>query len=398
MAEFIKCAEACKSSCGFRKVCEWRGKYEAVCRDWPLKTYDIEKADAVFFTVNPENLLPEIAKTFKIDPHIRAFRNEDDTWKLGEVPVPGQKNARVYFTLKTLSYEVMDLICRINSEELRPYILLVTTRSAIRDTSDKLLRDMGSAFVPLNEVLNFNAQTDFEFIKECKLPQLIAPLEVEAEPEPDNIFRKCGDAWEVRFDGGEKFMLIGADTGAKYLHFMLGRPGESTPITEIIRKVSGESANIVSADRLEDGILTEGYSFNDLPDSMADNIADAKALRQYKEEIFRIKHDIEKAKSTGDNITAEQLEKDLQNLISMVNKIISPAGQKKSFTGSQKNQLDAMRKTILLTISKIKQLQPFLAKHLKSCIKFGKNSGYFPGLGLLTSSIDSISGSEYCFV
>ena len=378
MANLIMCPEQCNPSCGFRKVCEWEGKYEAVCREWPLKSYTIEKADVLFFTVKPSGLLPEIVRIFKITPHIEEFNNEEDTWKLGVVPVPGGKSATVYLTLKSWNHEIMDLIYRLNCEERKPYILLVTARKIIHGTSEKILNDMGSAFVPLNEVLDFNTDTEFELLRECNLAQLIAPPTPEPEPDPENIFRKCGDAWEVCFDGGDKFMLTGAETGAKYLHFMLGKPHIDTPITEIIRKVSGESENIVSVDMLEDGFLTDGYSFSELPDSITDNIADDKAIRQYKQEIIQIKHDIETAKSIGDNITAEQLEQDLHSLTTKINEIISPAGQRKKLSDNIKKQVDSFRYVVNHTIDKIALYDSSLAKYLRMMIKFGRTPGYKP--------------------
>jgi hypothetical protein len=378
MARDIMCPEPCSPSCGFRKVCEWEGKYEAVCNEWPLKSYEIKKADAVFFTINPVNLLPAIAKAFKIMEHVKEFQNEEDTWTLGEVPATGGKPVRVYLTLKAFSYEVMDLIYRINSKEQQPYILLVTSWTLVRENSEKILKDMGSAFVPLNEVLDFNADTELELIRECNLAQLVAPTTPESEPEPENIFRKCGDAWEVRFQGGEKFLLTNCNTGSAYLHFMLARPNENTPIMEIIRKVSGESENVMSADRLEDGVLTEGYSFRGLPDSVADNIADDIALKQYKQEMDKIKHDIEDAKSIGDNITTEQLEQDWQNLTSKINEIISPAGQRKIFANEVKKLVDSFRGAVNYAIEKISTYEPMLAEHLKNTVRFKQTPSYMP--------------------
>ena len=377
MANLIMCPEQCNPSCGFRKVCEWEGQYEAVCREWPLKSYKIEKADVLFFTVKPSDLLPEVTKIFKITPNLEEFNNEEDTWKLGVVPGPGGKSATVYLTLKVWNHEIMDLIYRLNCEERKPYILLVTARKIIHGTSEKILNEMGSAFIPLNEVLDFNTDTEFELIRECNLAQLVAPPTPEPEPEPENIFRKCGDAWEVRYQGGEKFMLTSADTGARYLHFMLGRPNTATPITEIMRKVSGESSNIVSAEMLEDGFLTNGYSFSDLPDSITDNIADDKAIRQYRQEIIQIKHDIETAKSVGDNITAEQLEGDLHHLTGKINEIISPAGQRKKHPDQVNNTVTSFRNAVNYAIDKIDEHDEELATHFKYSIKFGRVPKYF---------------------
>ena len=378
MARAIMCAEACSPSCGFRKVCEWEGKYEAVCREWPLKSYDIEKADALFFTVNPSGLLPEIAKIFKITPFIDEFNNENDTWKLGVVPVPGQKTATVYLTLKSWDHDIMDLVFRLNSEERRPYILLVTARKVIHGTSEKVLNDMGSAFVPLDEVLDFNANTDFELLRECSLPQLIAPSIVEVEPEPDNIFRKCGDAWEVRFDGGEKFMLTNCSTGAAYLHFMLERPNVSTPVTEILRGIFGESDISTSIEQLDDDNISCGYRLSDLPDGQFEVLGDGTALKQYCHELKILKKNIIQAETVGDNITREQLQQDFKNLQVEVRKIVSDSGQRKGFLNQVKNVANACRGAINFTINKIDTYDSELAKYLRITIKGGRNPGYFP--------------------
>jgi chromosome segregation ATPase len=128
---------------------------------------------------------------------------------------------------------------------------------------------------------------------------------------------------------------------------------------------------------LEDGFLTDGYSFGDLPDSITDNIADDEAVRQYKQEINQIRHDIEKAKSVGDNITTVQLEQDLQNLTSKINEIISPAGQRKKYPDQVNNIVTSFRNAVNYTIDKIDEHDEELARHFKCSIKFGRVPKYF---------------------
>jgi hypothetical protein len=377
MANLVMCPKQCNPSCGFRKVCEWEEKYEAACREWPLKSYKIEKADALFFTVKPSGLLPEITKIFKITPHIEEFNNEEDTWKLGVVPIPGGKSATVYLTLKVWNHEIMDLIYRLNCEERRPYILLVTARKIIHGTSQKVLNDMCSAFVPLNEVLDFNAQTEFELIRECNLIQLVTPSAPEPESELENIFRKCGDAWEVRFAGGEKFILTGVETGAKYLHFMLAKPNVATPVVEIMRGFAVEK-DIQFIESIDDGNLSDGYDITDFPLAKADNIADATALRQYRQEIILLNRNIADAIENGDNVTAEQLQHDLDRITCAINEAVSPAGQKKKFVDQKKNLIDACRNAVNFTIGKISIYDSALERHFRTTIKCGQTPGYFP--------------------
>ena len=376
MSGLITCPEQCNPSCGFRKVCEWEGKYEAVCREWPLKSYAIEKADALFFTVKPSGLLPEITKIFKIIPHIEEFGKEEDTWKLGVVPVSGAKSPTVYLTLKVWNHEIMDLIFRLNCEERRPYILLVTARKIIHGTSEKVLNEMGSAFVPLNEVLDFNAQTELELIRECNLAQLIMPPVLEPEPEPENIFRKCGDAWEVRYDGGEKFLLPGANIGAAYINFLLSKPNISTPVTEIMFEVYGGPDSGVSQNRLGNEEISSGYSLSQLPNVIVDAIADDVAMRQYKKEMTDLVYKITDAENRGDDVTAKILLKELKEFVKEMEKVASVVGQNRRLNDPLRKIDNAFRNAINRTIIKIADFDRSMAKYFKRTITCGMTPIY----------------------
>jgi hypothetical protein len=346
------------------------------------KDYNIEKADALFFTVKPSGLLPEITKIFKIIPHIEEFNNEEDTWKLGVVPLSGGKSATVYLTLKVWKHEIMDLIFRLNCEEHKPYILLVTARKIIHGTSEKVLNDMGAAFVPLNEVIDFNAQTELELLRECNLAQLVTPPTPDPELEPENIFRKCGDAWEVRWQGGEKFMLTTGNTGASYLNFMLRHANVSTPVAEIMRSVSGETMDYVSAYRLDENDISSGYSMSDLPSGNSGVIADNKALEQYRQEIQLLRKEIIEAEADGDNITVEQLQQDLDKLTAAINEAVSPTGQKRMLNSSLRTIENSFRNIINRTIKKITEYDIDLAEHLKNSITCGTNPIYAPSVNI----------------
>ena len=45
-----------------------------------------------------------------------------------------------------------------------------------------------------------------------------------SHPLGENVFRRKGQAWQVRFAGGEEFILL-PSKGAAYLHLLLQRPG-----------------------------------------------------------------------------------------------------------------------------------------------------------------------------
>jgi hypothetical protein len=206
---------------------------------------------------------------------------------------------------------------------------------------------------------------------------LVAPSTPEPEPEPENIFRKCGDAWEVRYDGGEKFMLTTGNTGASYLHFMLARPNTAIPITEIMRGVSGESEDYVSADCIGMDEFDDGFSLHDAPVTGADNIADETAIRQYREEAILISEELERAKKSGNNPMAEQLQRELDCITAAIYEAVAPDGQRKKLADQMNNIITALRNAVNFTIAKIAVHDSVLANHLVQCVRYGRVPGYF---------------------
>ena len=379
-ADRIKCSWPCSCKCfsGWRRSVEFEdGSCVAICDEYMGDDVVIDKQELLYYAAKESVLVPAVAKAMGITPYTAKLEQPENTWKVGSVNVNGDP-IPVFLSLMWKDRYLLELIFNLNRMMHEKYILLGVSQNILSHSLEDLLHDGGGVFVPLNETLDFNQDAELEQMRPFSWEKLLLPPEALNE-EPENIFRKCGDAWEIRYDGGEKFMLIGAETGARYIHFMLGKPGVSTPITEIMRTVSGESESVMSVDILEDGILTEGYSFGDLPDSVTDNLADDKAIRQYRQEINRLKHDIEAAESVGDNITVEQLEQDMQNLINRINKFVSPAGQNKKITDHIKKLVDSLRRSVNFAIEKIGAHDHFLASHLKEAVRHGQAPGYFPG-------------------
>lgn len=377
MSGLIMCPKQCDPSCGFRKVCEYEGEYEAVCRDWTLNSYKIEKVDALIFTVKTGTLLSKITNIFQVSPLIEAFNKEEDTWLLGEVPILGCKPATVYLTLNIWEHEITDLIFRFNCKEQRPYILLVTARKAISQTSDAILKDMGSVFVPLNEVLDFNAETEFELIRECNLPQLVTQPALKSEPEPENIFRKCGDAWEVRFQGGEKFLLTGVDTGARYIQSMLQHPNCGVPAVNIVRMIAEEDT--CSDDMPVDSEdMADGFSIGMLPNESSGRVADSRAIRQYRKEERALMREIGNAEDSRDNVWLAQLRNDLDMVRTVLNQTISPTGRHKLLGDPKLKIANAFRNSVNYAINRIYQHDELFAFHLRRTIRCGRVPEYCP--------------------
>ncbi|QDU19879.1 adenine nucleotide alpha hydrolase family protein [Urbifossiella limnaea] len=69
---------------------------------------------------------------------------------------------------------------------------------------------------------------------------------VAPAPEPpagENMFRRSGRAWEARFAGGRRFVVL-RSVGATYLHHLLSRPDVPIPAAELVCLESGEAGRI----------------------------------------------------------------------------------------------------------------------------------------------------------
>ena len=375
-ADLIICAKQCNKYCGFRKIARRRdGKFDAYCPEDPADAFVIDQQEVLLYNIRESTLVEEVARALNITPYMAKLSNHEHSWKVGNIIVRGESHS-VFFTLQW-DTELLELILELNRLMHNPYVLLGSSGHMYNNVVAGCLANGDAVFVPLNETLDFNQDAELEHIRPFSWEKLLLSPEALNE-EPENIFRKCGDAWEVRFDGGEKFMLTGADTGARYLHFMLGKPGVSTPIARIINDAR-ESEDDVFCCFLADDDIAGRYSIKNLSDSERAFIADDKAIRQYYAEIKQIEHDIEIAEHDNDDVTAKTLERDVQKLYDEIDKVISKKDQKKEFPNSRKKALDALRRTVLFTIDKIEKIDPNLSEHFKICMKYGQLSGYFPG-------------------
>ena len=378
----IMCPEQCSASCGFRKVkTTVDGTHKAVCHQHLKPAFMVSNREVLMHGVNMVTLLSGVAQALEIEPRITPFKTWEQVWDMGCKKI-GSLPIKVFFTLRNWDHEVIDLILNLNRMLGEKYILLVSSRDLVSRTSKMALEDNKAVFIPLNEVLDFNLEAEPILMR--PLDSYLEPLQPDppyVEAEPDNIFRRCGDAWEVRFAGGEKFMLTTGNTGASYLHFMLARPNVATPVIEIMRGFATEKDGRF-VESIDDGNLADGYAVGDLPLNETDNIADEEALRQYRDEIKILVHELDCAREVGDNITAEQLRQDLESLTQGMNEMLSPAGQKKKFADPTRKIADAFRHAVVFVIEKTKRHDRKLAEHLATAIHYGQTPCYFPDISV----------------
>ena len=374
-ADLIICAKQCSKYCGFRKILRRRdGEFEAYCPENPADGFVIDQQEVLLYNIRESALVEEVARALSITPYMAKLANHEHSWKVGNIIVRGESHS-VFFTLQW-DNELLELILELTRLMHNPYVLLGASGHMYNNVVAGCLANGDAIFVPLDETLDLNNDAEFELMRPFSWEKLLLSPEALTE-EPENIFRKCGDAWEVRFDGGEKFMLTTGNTGATYLHYMLARPNIATSVIEIMRDISGGSEDYISADHIDMRELEDGFSFRDAPLTGADNIADETAIRQYRKEIESLQKEISEAEGSGNNIMVEQLRKELETLTAAVYEAVAPDGQRKKLADQMKRLSDSFRSAVNFGIEKIAVHDTKLSEHLREHIHYGQNPGYF---------------------
>jgi hypothetical protein len=365
-AERIICPDVCPMNCDRNVVRQYNGdKYEAVCQEWSNKFFVVEEIDTLIYRVRPSRLNQAIANALGIHYDQMKMRGTENSWRIGEYPGTGS----VFVTLEYSQFRIMELLIDCNRLTRNGYLLLGTNKNILNQKCEEMLFECGATFVAMNEILDLNREAEFYLLK---------PIEIsEAKPlnkEANNIFRKCGDVWEVRFQGGEKFMLNSADTGAKHLHFMLDNQNTSTSVIEIVRRNSDVYCEYNEYELLN----TNGYTVSDFPITGNCDIADEKAVRDYWLKSQSLLTEMENAKASNNNVAFSQLREEMEKIKHGIEEAISPIGQKKKFNDPMKNITDAFRSSVNFAIDKIGIHDSQLGNHFRKAIRYGQTPGYFP--------------------
>jgi hypothetical protein len=187
----------------------------------------------------------------------------------------------------------------------------------------------------------------------------VLPPATQAPPSlGENVFRRKGDVWEVRFAGGKEFILR-PWVGAAYLHMLLGQPGK--PMRAI------DMAYAVAKDPARFALGTAGAAL------------DEDALSAYRAKHQQLLEDIAEEEKEGDTLALQELREQQRSL----------AEQLKSYRGlggrarKESDDRERVRRSVLMAIQrvveKIREYDRRLAEHLRHPrLRCGANPCYDP--------------------
>jgi 7-cyano-7-deazaguanine synthase in queuosine biosynthesis len=225
------------------------------------------------------------------------------------------------------------------------------------------------------------ADAMMRIVYESNLPTSVPVIPVYQEQLPDNVFRRCGGGWQVRFKGQKVFTVL-PWLGASYIHYLLVSPGEARAAIDIVCSAAIDCCDqaITAKEAIDEGLQSAS---NPMLESLG-NISDWGAIKQYRATAQELLIDIERARQDNNNVLENQYENDLAMIVGKINEAIRPGGKLKQAKDKRKNIRDSFRNNVNRVIDKqIKETDPALAEHLKKAISFGNEARYLPENGLV---------------
>jgi hypothetical protein len=243
------------------------------------------------------------------------------------------------------------------------------------------------------EPLRLNVQTYGDWAKSHfgasgSLPVLglAEPGVMRSSGEGENVFRKRGDDWEIRFKDGNlnRFPNL---AGMFYLSLLVRSPGKHDGIFPTDLRVARARENSDADRRTEDGARSAASErsadgLSPLGSFQAQiELEDLKRIREERREVLE---KLVRARRDHDDAKIQELEKDLENFEKYLREALVPSRDKgkpprnKGFRARLKNDRDTVLAAIETSLEKIERKDPIAAAHLRNSLRYGPLLTYEP--------------------
>jgi hypothetical protein len=181
-------------------------------------------------------------------------------------------------------------------------------------------------------------------------------------PLGEYVFRRKGDVWQVRFAGGEDFILL-PSKGAAYLHLLLSNPGASFTVASLSVRVAKDPTS---------------YCLGD-----AGEVLDAEALAAYRTRAQEAAEELKEARERADVAAQAKLREEIEWLAEEVRKGRGFHGRGRKQYDDRERVRQRVRVAIRRAVRRIGEYDARLAEHLSPPrLVCGWNPGYTPGPGI----------------
>lgn len=185
------------------------------------------------------------------------------------------------------------------------------------------------------------------------------PVQEDSARDAQYRFRKMGQAWAVRFAGGEEWILL-PSRGAAYLHVLLTNPGKVFSVVDVVCQVTKAPKEYILGDS---GDVTD-------------------AMMVYRASAAEYGEKIDEARRNNDQATLENAQEELGRLLELMGRDKGFHGKVRKLGGDREKVRKAFLAAMRRVRKEIAQNDGPFAEHLADHLTCGWNPCYAPEDGV----------------
>jgi hypothetical protein len=187
----------------------------------------------------------------------------------------------------------------------------------------------------------------------------VTPVQPQSQTSlGDNVFRRKGQAWLVRFAGGEDFILL-SSRGAAYLHLLLSQPRRQLSAIEMACRVAKNRGQ---------------YALGS-----AGEKSDREALAAYHAKLVELREELQEAKDNNDPGAQESIQEEIESYSQQIREGRGLGGRLRKESDDRERVRKAVGVAVKRAIKDIAQYDQGLADHLSPRrLICGQNPCYVP--------------------
>jgi len=187
--------------------------------------------------------------------------------------------------------------------------------------------------------------------------------------QPQNVFRKQGNKWEVVFDKEEADYLDDLK-GMGQIAQLLAKPHKTISAFELASPQSDSKL-------MSQGKVVENNDVSSDTDKPQEKF-DKDTLKSCQKQLDDIKMELDKAEKNADLAKKERLETEKEDILAYLKSATRPSGQSDTFSDDIQKARKAVSHTINRAIRRIEEHNAPLYQHLDNSIQRGTHFAYKP--------------------
>ncbi len=184
-------------------------------------------------------------------------------------------------------------------------------------------------------------------------------------PLPDYVFRRRGDAWELRFNGGDDNILTHAE-GCDAIRLLLSNPCKEFSIEDFIPKSAVDEVLMDADERANLFERQNDEEFEAISPEARDSV---------RAKLRELKADLE-ADDFFDEAEKEKAQEEYDKIVKYLSASLNKNGKPRKLNIMGKRKYDKVYRSVHNVIKKIRKFDEPMAEHLKKYISFGNAPVY----------------------